>query len=153
MKSLPQITMVQPIIIEDETQSETIQQTNIIRTKKINFIHGFRPIYYFSRAFSLMPFSIQCDSNGDPEEPKVYLSELIIFSISIILCLAMAYDEHHNLPFMYTLVGKCTLLTNMISSTVIIALDMYNRSNLICILSNFNKFDKNVSSIIYIKIK
>lgn len=135
----------------------TVQTTNAERSKRLDIIHGFRPIYYFSRIFGLMPFSIRYDSNRVHHEPKVHVFDLILFLLFIISSITILDSgfkgimDVHNLrmPLMAAYVKVIEMIA-MISSAIIFGLEMYNRYNLICILTNFNTFDKNVSSISFI---
>lgn len=54
----PIIKMVQP------TNGEIKMIDKEIGTIKLNFAYSIRPIYYFSRVFGLMPFSIVSDVDG-----------------------------------------------------------------------------------------
>lgn len=155
------IKIVQPIIIQNKIQQQSVQQTqsSIIRqttikpSKTINFIYGFHPIYYFARICGLMPFSIQYNMNGDLQKPTVRLLDWVIYSIFVIVFLTITRDdgfnvpasEHMRLAFIPFLFGKLVHYINICSVPIILALEMINRSKLICILTSFNTFDKNVS--------
>lgn len=139
--------MDKPIICEDPI---TIGE---IKDKSSNFIYGFRPIYYFSRVFGLMPFTIHYDTSGVPKELKIRFIDWIIFLILIIVCLTMTEDSHLNMTvpvgqqfsIITVLVRRFIHLSAIISSAVIIVLEMYNRHKSIRILTSFTTFDKNVS--------
>lgn len=166
------IKIDQPIIFENQFQFIRRQQffipnnqlinskyslrksIHLKRTKHlINFDHAFRPIYYMSRVFGLMPFTIHYDSNGIPQKLIVRHIDWIIFLIFIIISLTITYDgfqamdalDNYNLPFIHTFYGKFYQLVIMISSATIIVLNMYNRYRFMFILTNFTTFDKNVS--------
>lgn len=75
------------------------------------FAHCFRPIYIFSRAFGLMPFSIICQSNGGVRESKVTKFDALWFAhwlclllFGIVFALRMA-NSHHSDPKAFSIIS------------------------------------------------
>lgn len=129
-------------------------KTNTI-TNKMNFAYSFRPVYYFSRMFGLLPFSIVYDSNGDVLRARVTAIDILWFIISVCIYLLLAFLSYTNMrlpdgpiesPLLiasdYTL-----LIVGLIYGAVIIVFDMYNRSTFIDILKKFTAFDMEVNRI------
>lgn len=118
-----------------------------------NFEFSFQPIYYFSRSFGLMPFTVVYDSNGEAQRSKVRILDGFMFSVAICLCLTMAYytcqgTNFLNLPYIFVLVGQNIQTMNMISGALVIGMDMCNRFKIIDILNRFTTFDKQVTEMI-----
>lgn len=62
----------------------------IVPSKKINFAYSLLPIYYFSRAIGLLPFSIIRDANGKVQKTRVSAFDFFWFVTSICLYLFLA---------------------------------------------------------------
>lgn len=134
--------MVQPSAFKNVNQEN--------RSKNLNFADSFRPIYYFSRVFGLMPYSIIYDSNGDVQEPKVRTLDVLWFVISMCIYILMAvilYQEMNisnlNTSVYILLLGEFVLLMlTLIFGAQVIGMDMCNRFRIIDILKKINTFDK-----------
>lgn len=122
-----------------------------IRSKKLNFADSFRPVYYCSRVFGLMPYSIVYDSNGDVQEPKVRALDFLWFVISMCVYTSMAIilyrtinlPQESNTSAYILILGDCVLLIfALIFGAQIIGMDMFNRFRFIDIQKNINTFDK-----------
>ena len=122
--------------------------------RKFNFAHSFRPIYYFCRAFGLMPFKITYHSNGTIQGFEVGTIDIIwfIMSLTFNLILAFALLKHPQhmqdiRAMSIILVGGDFILQiiSMIFDAIIVGMDMCNCSKLARILKKLNIFDEEVS--------
>lgn len=111
----------------------------------------FRPIYYFSRIFGVMPFSIVCDLNGEIKKIKISVFDGLWFfiSISIYLLMAIIYQRDLKLvidqrSFLYA-AGNFLLILSLAIYVIAIGTDMYNRSKYVEILKKITVFDNEVS--------
>lgn len=59
-----------------------VQRENSL--KKENFEYCFRPIYYFSRAYGQIPFTITYYKNGAIDGVKIYKRDYIWVAISFV---------------------------------------------------------------------
>lgn len=71
-------------------------QQNTSKSEPKEFQHGFQPIYYFSRAIGLWPFSITYSSNGTIKA-RVHLLDSLWFIVSICLYLTALYCACDNI--------------------------------------------------------
>lgn len=123
-----------------------------VQSQELNFAFSFRPIYYFSRVFGLMPFSIVYDSNGDPQVPRVGIFDLLWFVISICIYLPFVYycykqlaiSNDQSVPILFLLGAYILQMLDLIYGVLIIGIDMYNRFKLVGILKKITAFDKEV---------
>lgn len=122
-----------------------------LRAENTNFLHAFSPIYYVSRVFGLMPFSIVCRT---VRKPHVNIFDGIWFLLSILLYISLAINSYRNMKFpdekntasFIINVGDSLLLNvGLIYAALIIIFDMHNRFKLIEILNKFIAFDKEVN--------
>lgn len=126
--------------------------TNVHWPKKLNFAYCFRPIYYFSRIFGYMPFTIIYDSSGAIQKPKIRIFDLIWFILSFLIQTIppLMYVQNEGLSIHYAtsfiLSRIDIILVNFWMTYIIvsIAMDMYNRFILIEILKRINNFDEEV---------
>lgn len=127
---------------------------NDVKLEKPNFALSFRPIYYCSRVFGLMPFTIIYDSNDNVQKPKVGLLDSLWFLISICSYLIMAYIScqrsaiYQNIPYVFSFGVFMIFLSSQIFGALIIVMDMCNRFRLVDILKKIVIFDKEVSEIV-----
>lgn len=121
--------------------------------KKHNFTYCVKPVYYISRAFGLMPFSLIYDSNEEIQSARVRLCDSLWFVLSICLNLFWAFMCYQDFKFPVTKNGTnvllvaenvITILTLILNSGVIV-MKMYNRFEIVEIWKNFAVFDKAVS--------
>lgn len=120
-----------------------------------NFLYTFRPIYYVSRVFGLMPYTIVYDTNGDAVKPKKTACDCLWFVISILVYTALAYliYQEKTVPsydkstsMLILMLGDRILsILSLIFGAQLIIMDMCNRYKLIDILKNVTIFDKEVS--------
>lgn len=126
-----------------------------LRTENINFLHSFGPVYYYSRLFGLMPFTIDCDASHGIPKPHIDIFDGIWFLLSILIYITMAIIAYNDMKlpqdsdtasFILILGDYVLLILGLIYSALIIIFDMYNRFRLIEILNKFITFDRDVSS-------
>lgn len=122
-------------------------------SKQLDFWDTFKPVYYFSRAFGLLPFSIGRDSNGIIYKPKVNTFDGIWFLFTIVAFLSAAVLSQHYMKFqdLTTQIYISIVLKNIqitlssIFGILLIGMDMYNRFKIFEILKRFITFDNEVS--------
>lgn len=136
--------MAQPNIATDAT--------DIHWPKKMNFAYCFRPVYYVSRIFGYMPFTIIYDSNGAIQRPKIRAFDFIWFILSVLIQTLppIFYVQNEALSIYY---GTSFILSRidiilvtfwMIYIIVSLVMDMWNRFILIDILKRINNIDEEV---------
>lgn len=121
------------------------------------FIQSISPIYYFSRAIGLMPFTIVHDKNEKVLAAQVTTFDFVWFIIALCVhigflifwCLFLDLSKNqsgsHVLP-----IGETTLMTIcLIYNIVCVAMDMYNRHRLVNIIRKFIIFDREVSEMTF----
>lgn len=121
-------------------------------SKKLDFVHCFRPVYYFSRIFGYMPFTFIYDSNGTIQELKVRVLDILWLILSIFIHIFIAIIYFRNEGFAIFNGTSDIIIKSDIYLMVLwlifiilsITMDMCNRSNLMEILKKFNNFDENV---------
>lgn len=117
-----------------------------------DFSYGLRPIYYFSRAVGLLPFSFIRNSHGEIQEARVTLTDCLWFVISICLYLFMAYicyegvelPRDPNQSFILIIGDSVLIILGLAYSAVAVAVDMFNRSKIVSVLKNLTEFDREV---------
>lgn len=143
------INVVQPSI---NNQPEVVEQNE--NSTAVSFSYGFRPVYYLSRAFGLMPYSIVYDANGEIQKSQVKKFDVVWFVISICAYSFIAALVYWNMKLThdpkvtsYILVlGDYVLSIVVITSGVyMIGMDMHNRFKFIGILKKLSIFEKEVS--------
>lgn len=128
---------------------------NEVRSNNINFAYSFRPIYFFSRAFGLLPFSLIFDSNGDIQKARVSIFDGLWFKVSVSLYLLMAFICYQNIELLQDqnqspilVIGDALfLIFGLIYDAVSIVFDMLNRNKLVDILKMLTAFDNEVEYI------
>lgn len=118
-----------------------------------NFSFSFRPIYYFSRIFGLIPFSIIHDINGDVLKSKVRKIDGVLFAAFIILhlifstyfCMSPLIVESPTIPNAWIFLEKLIRALIHFHNIMIGIINMYNRDRIINILKMFDTFDKEVT--------
>lgn len=127
-----------------------------LQSKKLNFAHGIWPIYYFSRAVGLWPFSIISNSNGMNLETRFsvydalwFLISICIFVGAIVLSVQQLYvylplQKYGTLSIFGYFAFEIMCLT---FGLIAIVFDLFNRNKLIEILQKFSHFDNQVSRV------
>lgn len=119
---------------------------------KEGFSYSLKPIYFFSRAFGLLPFSVISNSKGEIQKAQVKVFDLVWFAISICVYLYCAQfygsnleiQDEQNDSYILDLGDSLILIIDLVAGAVTVALDMRNRSRFIDILKNLTSFDKKV---------
>lgn len=139
-----QPTVDQPEIIEeDENQSEPA-----------NFAYTFRPIYFLSRVFGYMPFSIAWSSKEKYYVARIRPIDGLWFVSIIFVYLLMSIFTYRRddsamkdkLPNLCIPVGRTYQTLSLFFCVAIIVTDMINRFKIIGILNLFNRFDEEVGN-------
>lgn len=124
--------------------------------KDFNFAYGFRPIYYSSRAFGLMPFTLVYNSNGTIDGQKIKVVDIIWFIISISINLFVTFmisgsTQYFNYVESASLVLEggdlLLLLLAAIFNTMMIGFGICIRFKFVDILKNIENFDDNVRAL------
>lgn len=136
---------------------QTRATINSEKLQKFDFMYSFRPLYYISRIFGYMPFSIVCDSNDSIKGPKIRLFDSIWFIIAMSVYISSAimilqnveYPEIQSNIVMTVLKSSdhLVLAFMLIFGAVIIVMDMLNRFKLVDILKDINTFDEEVGKL------
>lgn len=154
-KSKSKSTVI-PVVISVASNEQSSVNTqhemeeNEVHSEKVSFTQSLRPIYYFSRMFGLMPFSIVHDSNGEAQKPRISKLDGIWFTVAIGSYLAMAYIAYKNIApkkstsYMLILVDNFVYFSEIFLGILIIGFEMCNRFKLINILREFTTFDTEV---------
>lgn len=137
-------------MVKSAVNDEKNSVENQAQVQQINFSHSFRPIYYFSRVFGLMPFSITYDSNGEAQCSRIRIFDGIWFVISMLIysssvyCIVLRFEKQSSSTFV-VIVGNTFLLMSIIYGVGAVAMDMYNRFKFFEIVKSFSVFDKQVN--------
>lgn len=124
------------------------------RMKQRNFVYSFLPIYYFSRFFGLMPYTIIYDSRGEIQTQQIRTIDGVWFTVSICIYVLAALsnyqtvklpDEMTEVPFALYIGHYTLLIEGLLVCAIAIGFDMNNRYKLVVILNAFIEFDKEVS--------
>lgn len=124
---------------------------------ELNFAYTFRPIYYFSRIFGLMPFTITYYPNGQVKGTKIGLFDAVWLGISIFAYFSAAYYTYllmkvakiPDVSPVFFYMSFTIQITRLFSGGVIVGLDLCNRNKLINILKKISSFDRTVCICIY----
>lgn len=148
MKIVPINKVTSQTVNSVQTSNEPNENVNI---EKTDFEHSVRPIYYLSRVFGLLPFSLVRNERGEVQEPQVRVTDLLYFVISLIWSLFLVYVccQNMRLPNDNSLISVAgdflLLFFGLIFNEFIIPMDMFNRFKLVEVVKMFTTFDKNVS--------
>lgn len=147
----------QPNALNDVNHFQIVARDNN-RLKKRNFAYAFLPIYYFSRIFGLMPFTIIYNSRGEIQAPQVRRFDAFWFGISISIYVLAAFTNFQTsvqtmqLPEKMKIISFALyfghymlLIEGLLVGAIAIGLDMYTRHKLVAILKAFIAFDNEVS--------
>lgn len=126
--------------------STNSNQTKTVPSSKINFIESFRPMYVFSRFFGMLPFTIECDTNGDIQKARVKTWDFIWFGIKIAMhlfaewmYLTLLFSNSENV---LVSINSLIEIVQITSLPLMVVMDMYNRSKFVDILKRLSRFDK-----------
>ena len=129
------------------------------RLKK-NMFAGYRPIFWFSRIFGSIPFSIVCNSNGEVQSCKMKKADWIFMAVSLCVYLSIIFnlyctlsskfDHQRQIAMLVMTMGLFIVASlSFIFGTQLILINMCNRHKLVDILKNFDRFDKEVKRSIF----
>lgn len=138
------IKIVKPSICNhDETNA------NVAQSKTFNFMDSFRPVYYVSRIFGLMPFSIICDINGEIQQSKITKFDGLWFVFSMCFHSLMAFFVQGFIETKLNyLLGYVFEIFGITYCVLSLAFNMYNRSKFIDIIREITAFDIEVSNLL-----
>lgn len=125
-------------------------KTNEMRTEAqtLNFMHSFRPVYYISRIFGLMPFTIIYHSNCEVVQSKVTILDALWLVTNVVsYSLSAFYLKINPGSVFFSLLANIFLKFGLFYSASVIAIDMCNRYKFIEIFKKFTTFDKEVSNL------
>lgn len=119
-----------------------------------NFLQSFKPIYYFSRVFGLMPFSIVCNSSGEIQKHRVNRFDAAWFIVSICVFSLVAFLTYEHLIYVHNdafILNSIVFFDNihitmeLVFAVLFIGMDMYNRSYIVDMMKLLATFDKEVN--------
>lgn len=121
--------------------------------KQMDFWDGFKPVYYFSRAFGLLPFSICRTANGDMLEPKVNRFDGVWFLFTTVVFLSAPYFAHRYIfafganmrIYISILLDDLHFVLSLMFGALSITMDMCNRFEFAKLWAFFINFDREVS--------
>lgn len=135
-------------------KSPAESRSTVLNSQKFNFFYSFRPIYYFSRTFGFMPFTIVFNSNGSIQGPNIRTFDILWFIIAITIYILSAIVVLQNTEHLE--IGSTTesailkntdfviLVSMLFFGALIIAMDMYNRGTIVEMLKSIKSFDDEV---------
>lgn len=121
-------------------------------SREMDFWDDFKPIYYFSRAFGLLPFSIRRNPNGDIQEPNVNKFDGFWFLFTIAVLLSGSYFAHQYIfafnsnarIYLSIVLDDSHVVLSLIFGALQIAMDMFNRFEVVKLWQCFIIFDREV---------
>lgn len=135
-------------------QSSVESSLAALNVGKLNFFYSFRPIYYFSRIFGFMPFTIVCDSTGTAREPAIRSLDIFWFIVSIFSYLLSAFvsfefalfpqNPDYNESVILLGADYVIVISGLVFGAFIIVMDIFNRFKLVGILNDMKTFDEEV---------
>lgn len=118
-------------------------------TKPCDIVFSYKPIYYCSRVFGLLPFSLAYDSNGEIKAPKISKFDAVWFVLSIAIYLVFAnvipmhLQKNAFVPAPILIMGyRLLLMFGLIYGAVMIVENMSSRFKFVKILKMFTGFDR-----------
>lgn len=128
-----------------------------MKPKDISFAKTLRPVYKFSRAFGLMPFTITVDEHFNFKGVHVKPLDVLWCITSISLCIVSAIVYYRNIEIpkgenvsiVLEFGDSMLLIVGLIYACTVIIMDMINRGILISILKSLNNFDNSVCVICF----
>lgn len=118
----------------------------------INFLFSIRPIYYFSRIFGLMPFTIVRSSSAEIQTIRVtkldslwFITSVSLYSLMAIVCFQTIHEGNPSKSEVLLIGDRLLLTISLMTSVMKIVFDMLNRFRLVDIWKKLAYFDKEVS--------
>lgn len=130
-------------------------QQKVMKMRNLSFGYVFRPIYYFSRLFGFMPFTIEFTPNGDILRIQVtkfdiiyFVVTIFVYSLSFYLFLNfMVISKNRPTPATIAeLIIQLLVSLNVIFGIITTGLDMHNRHQFFAITKEFILFDTQARS-------
>lgn len=139
------------IITMQSTLNDCTENQN--QSRKLNFAKTFRPIYYVSRFFGFMPFTIIYDSSGVAQEPKTSAFDIAMVFVSLCAYSYTIIGERimnntfttQNYSNIVSFSWKSSTIHDGLFGIINTIMDLCNRFKYIEILKRFNHFDNEVS--------
>lgn len=115
-----------------------------------NFLNSLRPVYFCSRAFGRLPFSIVVHPNGEVKRARVKFFDVLWFIISLFVYAFLILYYVNYLALSRQKISKTILFLcidvnitlHLLMVSIMIIMDMHNRRRLIDIVRMFTSFDK-----------
>lgn len=146
-KNLSQISMIK---MDDPYQ---IAGKKSDSKKSPDFISSYRPMYYFSRFFGLLPFSFVYDLNGELQAPRISIFDGVWFVVSIVFYVLLAISSYqpveikHDPAPLVTVSNALILTVGFTNGIVMIVMNVCVRFRFTTILKTITAFDKEASYI------
>lgn len=147
----PTIKMVQPSVVDKVKITEQDDESSYFQ--RLDFAFIYRPVYFASRVFGLMPFSINYDSNGVVQGPKVRIFDIVWFITSICLYMCFIHQTIQTITsfkspdssiYLIWIGNEILLMFGLVFGVITICTDMFNRYRIVDIVKSFNTFDNEV---------
>lgn len=143
-------------MIESTSVSSVFPRSRKIAAKHRDLLDSFQPIYYFSRLFGLMPFTIGRSSSGNISGPRVnkldavwLVAAISIYSLATVVSFKyVKFDQEPSTKCWNMLINSTNwhLTLGLIFCGLFIGVDLYNREKLVDLFKRFAIFDKDLVS-------
>lgn len=129
----------------------------LTNTKKVDFAYSFRPIYYISRVYGLMPFTLTYNSDNSVRGLEVKSFDILWFIVSIIINLMYAFMISKDRLYLQDpkkisniLIGGDYFLEviSIIYNIILIGMSICIRTKFVDVIKKINTFDEKVSQLI-----
>lgn len=139
-----------PVTTQKVDSQHEMASKRYFSTKLCDIVFSYQPIYYFSRIFGLLPFSLAYDASGEIVAPKISKFDAVWFVVSIAIYLAFAtvipLDIPKGPPAPILILGnELLLMSGLIYGAIMIVENMCNRFKFIRIMKTFCAFDREAS--------
>lgn len=145
-KNLSQISMIK---MDDPYQ--IVGKKTCSKKSHSNFVYSYRPMYYFSRFFGLLPFSFVCDSSGQLQVPQIRAVDGVWFVFTIVGYIVLAINScqvpeppKEAVPLIYYS-NTLLLSVGLFNGANMIVVNMCVRFKFVTILKIITDFDKEAS--------
>lgn len=144
-----------PIVLVNEAKILSSIQARKRRQNTLNFFHCIRPIYRISRLYGLTPFSFKFNSNAEvigyevkPFDLAWFIISLLIYSLVAYFCFKSITIKNAESSFALVIGNHLIVVVGFLFGAFSIVLDMYNRENLVNIITTFTDFDNKVCRVV-----
>lgn len=147
----------EPALVQSSIDHQPTVAKKMTNSKKIDFAYSFRPIYYVSRAYGLMPFTITYNSRGQIYGPEVRLFDILWFIIAIFANLSYMFMTSKDTLYLQDPKEKSNILIggdyflevfSIMYIITLIGTNMCIRSKFVGIIRKISTFDEEVSQFI-----